>query len=303
MKYALGILAAAAMLAGCGGSQSTLTPPAGMNAIQTLGTPLYHGVTPDRRHREFGYISNFLSQVLVFDFPSGKSLGTVSVGVWPQGECTKGRGTWWVVSSYSREVEEFKAGGTTAIRTLPVTAGTPAFCAIDKATGDLAVTLAGIDDVVVFKRASGSGKEIPDLLYPYGSPGYDDKGDLFVAGTIASTGALVELPAGSSTFKRITLPNTINYYASNVQWDGRYLAVDGGDDIYRYSISGSTATLKGTVTYSGGCQQTWIEKGKFLCPDVGNNNVALFAYPAGGSPIKTWTGNFDEPIGSVVVDK
>jgi hypothetical protein len=290
--YALAIFGAAGMFAGCGGSQSPLTPSTATNAARVM---------PDRRPERFGYISNFDSgQVLVFEFPSGKSLGAISTGTEPQGECTKGRATWWVAASGSGEVEEFKVGGTTPIKALSVTAGEPVYCSVDGTTGDLAVTsLALAGDIVIFKDASGSGKEIADGLTETGAEAYDDKGDLFVIGAIGSASALVELPAGSSTFERITLPNAIQ--ASFVQWDGRYLAVSTSSEIYRYSVSGSMATLEGTVDLA--CGLFWTEKDKIVCPGIGNNDAQVYAYPAGGSPLYTWTGNFDQPIGAVVVEK
>jgi hypothetical protein len=257
-------------------------------------------MTPDRRPQTFGYISNFLgSQVLVFEFPSGKSRGTISTGAEPQGECTEGRGTWWVGASGSGEVEEFKVGGTTPVKTLSVTAGEPLFCSVDKSTGDLAVTTLPVaGDIVIFKDASGSGKEIRDGLTETSAAAYDDKGDLFVIGSIDSAGALVELPARGSTFERITLPNSIQ--PSFVQWDGRYLAVSASGEIYRYSVSGSMATLEGTVNLA--CGLFWIQKDKILCPNAGDDDAHVYAYPAGGSPLYTWTG-LDEPIGAVVVEK
>jgi hypothetical protein len=160
-------------------------------------------------------------------------------------------------------------------------------------------TLPAAGDIVIFKDASGSGKEIMDGLTETSAPAYDDNGDLFVIGSIGSAGALVELPAGSSTFERITLPNTIQ--PSFVQWDGRYLAVSTSSKIYRYSVSGSTATLEGTVDLA--CGLFWIQKDKIVCPNPGDDDAHVYAYPAGGSPLYTWTGNFDEPIGAVVLEK
>jgi hypothetical protein len=293
---ALGAVAAAAMLAGCSASQPSLAPSAGMDAVH---------VTPDHGRRKFGYISSFGShpnanKVLVFAFPGGKFLGTISVNE-PQGECTKGRATWWVVSSGSNAVEEFKVGGTTPIRTLSVTAGEPAFCSIDQTTGDLAVNSeSNQGDVVIFKDATGSGQEIADGLTATRSLGYDGKGDLFVDGEVGSAGALVELPAGSSTFERITLPNNIQT-PNDVQWDGTYVALESSSlKIYRYSVSGSTATLEGTVDLA--CEQFWIEKSKIVCPDPGDGNAQVYAYPS-ASLLYTWTGSFDVPISAVVVDK
>ena len=41
----------------------------------------------------------------------------------------------------------------------------------------------------------------------------------------------------------------------------------------------------------------------FLRGDAGNDNGEVFKYPAGGSPIATFVGNFDEPLGTVASSK
>jgi hypothetical protein len=63
--------------------------------------------------------------------------------------------------------------------------------------------------------------------------------------------------------------------------------------------------LKGTVQFSGSsdCAQTWIATGIVFCADAGNENGEVFNYPAGGSPIATFTGNFDLPLGTVAAEK
>jgi hypothetical protein len=63
--------------------------------------------------------------------------------------------------------------------------------------------------------------------------------------------------------------------------------------------------LKGTVSFSGSndCAQTWIASGVVYCGDAGNNDGEVFKYPAGGSPIAVFTGNFDEPLGVVAARK
>jgi hypothetical protein len=75
--------------------------------------------------------------------------------------------------------------------------------------------------------------------------------------------------------------------------------------MYQYTVSGTTATLKGTVLLSGAsdCAQTWIATGVVYCGDAGNGDGEVFKYPAGGSAIAVLTGNFDEPLGVVAAKK
>jgi hypothetical protein len=93
-----------------------------------------------------------------------------------------------------------------------------------------------------------------------------------------------------------------------VQWDGKYLTVGDQEShaIYRYEVSGTTATLKGTVTLTGAsdCGQTWIgSRGKVFCPDSGNSQGEVYKYPAGGSPIAILTTNDYGPGGVVEVSR
>ena len=58
-----------------------------------------------------------------------------------------------------------------------------------------------------------------------------------------------------------------------MQWDGTYLTVTDqrADAMYQYTVSGTKATLKGTVSLSGSsdCAQTWIGTGVVFCADAG----------------------------------
>ena len=179
-------------------------------------------------------------------------------------------------------------------------------------SGDLAVGIffesgAGSGDVVIFKNASGSGTVYTTPLEAEYFDGYDNQGNLFADG-LNSSGyfALVELPKGSSTFKTITTSNSVQFPGS-VQWDGTYLTVFDQEtsETYQYTVSGTTATLKGTVSYSGvgDCAQTWIVKDLVYCADAANNAAEVFKYPAGGSAIVFLTGKFDFPLGTVAAEK
>ena len=98
--------------------------------------------------------------------------------------------------------------------------------------------------------------------------------------------ALVELPKGSSNFVTIKTSNSPEFPGS-VQWDGTYLTVfdQQTSETYQYTVSGTTATLKNTVQFTGAgdCAQTWIVKGLLYCGDAGNDDGEVFKYPAGGS--------------------
>ena len=329
-KYAAGVSVAAALLAGCSsGGTSALRPSTGtQNAVRSghlqplkVGgllvasamlpavKPIQVPIVPDNRKKNpKEYISNFYSGVVLqFDFPkSDVSTATISGVSDPQGECAQnGNKAFWVVAAGSDEIEEFAYRGSSPVVTLSESAGEPASCTIDAKTEDMAVTILGAGDVVIFTDTKGTGTTVADGLASSYFPTYDNKGDLFVDGvTQSDTYGVVEMASGKSSFKAVTLPNTIEF-PGGMQWDGTYVTLNdqSGHAIYQYSISGDVATLKGTVSLSGSsdCVQTWIAKKVVYCPDAGNEDTEVYAYPAGGSPIATLSGSFDLPIGAVSI--
>jgi hypothetical protein len=199
----------------------------------------------------------------------------------------------------SDEIAEFKVGGATPIRVLRTGAYTSG-CAIDPATGDLAALNLISGGVTIFHKARGKGKVISGSGEAY-FDGYDNQSNLFVDGSGNHGFALVELKNGSNALVTIATSNTVEFPGS-VQRDGQYLTVtdQGADAIYRYTVSGTNATLKGTVLLSraADCAASWIERPYVYCADAGNNDGEVFKYPAGGSPIAT-LGGLDFPLGVV----
>ena len=330
-KYA-GALAALAMCAACG-SAPVLAPSAASDyqyirkTLSLNGRPItaarppgplsYEQIVPDARSNspDFEYIINdYGSYASIFDYPkSHQQIGAITE-VGGQG-CTNvlhgyGKKIIWIVAA-DDHITEYGVPKK-PLQTLSDSVGSPSSCAMDT-SGDLAVGILynysgpGGGDVVIYKNASGSGTVYSTPLDREYFDGYDDRGNLFADGlTSASSFALVELPNGGSTFKTIATSNTVEYPGS-VQWDGTYLTVldQLANKMYRYTISGTKAKLKGTVSFSGSgdCAQTWIVPGIVYCADATNDAGEAFKYPAGGSIIATFTGRFDVPLGTVAAEK
>jgi hypothetical protein len=274
--------------------------------------PRYATILPERvKSKRFEYIINFYgSYASIFDYPkSDNQIGTIN-NVGGQG-CTNvlygyGNKTYWIVAGKHR-ITEYTVPKK-PIKTLSDSVGPPSSCAMDT-SGDLAVGIlggSGGGDIVIFKNASGSGTVMTTSLTEEFFDGYDNQGNLFADGFNSSHSfELIELPKGSSKFQTITTSNTVHFPGS-VQWDGTYLTVFDQDAnaFYQYTVSGTNATLKGTISIgSSDCAQTWIAKGVVFCADTGNDNGEVFNYPAGGSPIAVFTGNFDYPLGTVAAHR
>jgi hypothetical protein len=273
--------------------------------------PSFATLVPDQlaKPKTYEYIINdYGTYAGIFDYPTGdKQIGKIN-NVGGQG-CTNvlygnGKSTFWIVAG-THQITLYQVPKK-PLKRLSVTYGQPSSCAMDT-NGDLAVGNLTDGDIVIFKNASGSGTEMTTPLSSEYFDGYDNNGNLFFDGFSGSDSfELVELPKGSSTFQPITTSNTVKFPGS-VQWDGTYLTVfdQRAEAIYQYTVSGTKATLKGTVLLSGSndCAQTWIGTGVVFCADAGYGDGSVFKYPAGGEPIAVFSGNFDLPLGTVAADK
>ena len=218
----------------------------------------------------------------------------------------------WNAGRTNDLITEYKVPSNKVLKTLSLGYTFTSSCGMNT-NGDLAVgVLLGNSygaggQVVIFKNATGSGTVYNTPLAREYFNGYDPSGNLFADGfDLSYNFGLVELPQGSSKFVTIKTSNAPEFPGS-VQWDGQYLTVFDQltNQFYQYTVSGTTATLKNTIQLSGSsdCAQTWIVKGLVYCGDAGNNNGEVFKYPAGGSPIATFTGNFDLPLGVTAAKK
>jgi hypothetical protein len=329
-------LVAFAICTACAGGQA-VAPSAGAFDVRYVGrtlvvngrpvtaahlgalSPRYTTLVPDHivRIRHFEYIFNeYGTYAGIFDYPKGVAeIGEIA-GDGGQG-CTNvlygyGKDIMWNVGG-KNQITEYRVPKT-PLKTLSVNFYFPSSCAMNT-TGDLAVgilygtsSLSSGGQVVIFKNASGSGKVYTTPLDEEFFDGYDDQGNLFADGFTGDRSgfALVELPKGASKFRTIATSNAVQFPGS-VQWDGTYLTVfdQQVDATYRYTVSGTKATLKGTVKYTGAgdCAQTWVVKGMLYCGDNTNNDGEVFKYPAGGSAIAVFTGNFDFPLGATAAQK
>ena len=288
-----------------------------VTAARLSPMPRYATIVPDHhafsKHKFEYVISDYGSYASIFDYPkSVQQIGSI-YGDGGQG-CTNvlygyGKKIFWNVGG-ADQITEYEVPET-PIKTLSVAYSFPSSCAMNT-SGDLAVGIlyasgAGGGDVVIFKNASGSPTVYSTPLDEEFFDGYDNQGNLFADGFTGNRSGfeLVELPKGSAKFETIKTSNTVGFPGS-VQWDGTYLTVfdQYSNTAYQYTVSGTTATLKGTVPLmgAGDCAQTWIVKARIYCGDA-DGGGEIFKYPAGGSAIAVFMGNFDTPLGMVAAKK
>ena len=251
----------------------------------------------------------------VYSFPGAKLQGTLTGLSFPAGECVDKAGDVWIVEEGPNDIVEYAHGGSTPIATLTDPNNAPEGCSVDPTTGNLAVanaqTLsAGAGTAAVYANAQG----VPTL---YGESQmkfilfvtYDDNGNLYADGVDSSLAyRLAELRKGASKLAPIAFKQSI-VELGNIQWDRKYLAVgDGGGDlgtgtpvIYHVKVAHSAGKVVGATSLTGttGLFQFFIQGNTFIGPTLGNENVTLWKYPAGGTPTKSIEG-FSDPFGSAV---
>lgn len=306
-RFALSFGAAAALLAGCGGSHPPIGVPGAMSQGRVVASHADRSgswILTEAKREDLLYISDWRAgNVYIYSYPAGKMVGTLTGFALPSGLCVDKAGDVWVTSQENGDIIEFPHGGTVSIGMLR-DSGLGMDCAIDPVTGNLAATsLEG--GVWIWQGARGSPVlyQPPHLVQPYYCS-YDDVGNLYVDGFPGLRGyrvGLDELAKGSSSFFTITLPFKIDG-PGGVQWDGQYLAVsNSGHHVYRYTIAGSVAELSGVVHLknAGFLQQFWIERSTIIGPSRDDGEFLFWKYPVGGEPIKTFSG-LAQPDGAAV---
>lgn len=286
---------AAAILAACAEAPAQIGAPSAAEQVHQAAAIGVHGrswMMPDAYKRNLIYAGGDASSY-VLAYPSGKLVGQIAVR--SQGACADPEGN--VYFTGPGAITEFAHAGTTPIATYPVQ-GNAYACSVDPGSDNLAAVVfcaSGCgDSVEVVRRSSGvaptlySDPELPSLLFCT----YDDRGNIFVDGFKGSQFGIAELPRNATSFINFTLSRNIPT-AEQIQWDGRYLAVETriSPEIDRIRVKGSKATIVNTIKLKGAghrATQSWIQNGKIAVPTaVGHRAVDVFvwSYPPRGQPI------------------
>jgi hypothetical protein len=260
-KYAVGVFAAAAMLAGCNAGSSSSGIP-GASGQSAMGRPTETQVRAAfMRTNPMGFAPSFhhvrmaghehLSPVLPakkgttllyaadidegaveeFDYPSGTYIGDATGFEYPYGMCSDKSGNAYAVDFDEQTVSEITYGTTTIAKTVDTSDGYPIGCAVNPKTGDLAVTLfeggaEGVGSVEIFKGGIGGSATsytYTDYTWP---AGYDSKGDLYAEGEDGSCDdCLWTLQAGSSTPEEVTWSGGSFEFPAAIEFDGKQLIV------------------------------------------------------------------------------
>jgi hypothetical protein len=266
------------------------------------------------------YISDLTTyEVYIYTFPGLKLVGKLTGFSQPQGECSDSAGDVWIVDTNTRQMFEFRHALKHAVKTLIDPTGYPVSCAIDPTTGNLAVTniydFSGAGGVLIYRHATGTPGTFsnPRQFYYYFA-GYDAAGDLYVSGQdINKAYMLSVLPKGKSSMSTVSLKGGKIGFPGTVQWVRSTLVL--GDQecnhrksscLFEASVSGTTAKISHVTAFTGACDvaQAVVVKNLVAGGDYqhcihGTSSADIWAFPAGGVPIKR-AGGVRAPVGAAI---
>jgi len=287
--YALGVTAAAALLAACSGGgspSSALAPSTGMNSSSVghvhslkermtstsrISKPLHvdhrkSWISPDaKRAPRILFVSDDgTNDVNLYTMPGMVLKGQLTGFDEPQGMCTDASGNIWITNTGTLTIEQVSRTGS-LLKTLDDPTGFPVGCAVNRSNNDLAVSNiigspSGDGNVVVYANSTGTPTQYFDSsVFEYFFPAYDNAGNLFVDGEGSFGYALTELPAGSSTLSSVTISGGTLFFPGGLNWNTGSSSLMLGDQecgdttascIYSATVSGGTATITGVTNLS-----------------------------------------------------
>ncbi|HEX3368550.1 MAG TPA: hypothetical protein VHS56_03160 [Candidatus Cybelea sp.] len=301
-RYVCAAFVAAVSIVGCGAGPSSgpAMPAAAASAERSNFAHFAYAGSWLRHDSSSGGDLVYMAEdenIGIYSF-AGKEVGELKgfEFSYSSGLCSDMQGNVW--AAYEDSLLEYQRGGTIPIAQL-YTPGNPTSCAVDPATGDIAVTEqsnASGSNVAVFSGIYATPAIYADAdIFYYEFSTFDSQGDLFVngVGLKKNHSVLAELLKGGSTLGTVTTDEKFEK-VGGLQWDGQDLA-DGDSErhvIYEMSVASGHATTVGTIKLGG-----WIDpRFKVIEPfAIGNGQIVLtisdrqtgfYKYPAGGKSIR-----------------
>jgi hypothetical protein len=309
-RYSLSISAAAALLAGCGGSQPLTGASGGMppsRAIAAHAERVGSWMLPEAKGGDLLYATDRVT-ASVYSYPRGKLVGELTGFGILGGDCVDKSGDIWILDSQNAKAYEYRHGGTSPIATLSPQYS-PLYCSVNSRNGDLAVGT-GQEVLLIYHHAHGYPTSYRDSAFEgFLASSYDHAGNLFVDGLSSSYHfEFAELPKDSDNLKNIALNRSFEFPGGVSVIEPDVVvgdATSGG--VYQFHISGSTGTEVASTQLQFGTSQAFeftIHRDRLIAPLNGSffNALQYFKYPEGGSATKTITNGIESPI-SVAISK
>lgn len=317
-KPGIALLAYAFLLGGCGTASG---PSSDVPALQSLPLSTRNGIAKD----DLVYVTNGDAEVTVYNLASQSLVGVLTSFDQPMGECVDAGGDVYITDETAETIVEYAHGGDKPIKTLDDSPYSPYECAVDPATGNLAVANYGSSsesgNITIWPKGSGQPKSYSDSALTYVvSCAYDPKGNLLTAGSPdGHTTTFAWLPHGGSQLLTIAIPGPKStfewYYVDGIQWDGRFFVLDDGQSFYRIALIHGLAYYIGDVHLTDyasftGPASIYIPHSKSQSAQIfggmyrdSSNEVESFDFPGGSGPLVQIVHGVYRPFSVVVSPK
>lgn len=281
-RNALGLAAAAAALTACSGAATSAGAPGFVPSTRGASTGPSAEMPIPKSWMDAGaaqlkrllYVSDGSADaVLVYDYETGKQVGELLGFQGPAGHCVDASGNVWIANNGAQTLVEYARGTVSQIKTVEAP-GNPVGCAVAP-DGDLAAAsnpLWGHDEAATITVWHNGIQEpapqmAPDTCAQIASPGYDDRGNLYVECTLGGDLARIyELAKGSDNMLRVQ--TNFGFAApASVMWDGKYLAFTGLDETSR----GGTEIVRAVASAANGLTSVGTTRLSSACEDAQPN--------------------------------
>jgi hypothetical protein len=314
VPFAVAGAIAAGTMAACSGASQPGLPVAQMQPL-TNGSSGLQGLNKEwpsssvQSSKIFAVVGNE-GDLVIIDFKSGARLATIALNE-PQGLCLD-NGTVWVGVGLDAALRRYSGAGK-LLATLSDPGQIPNACAVYDGTlavANIETISGGTGSVTLFAGGKGTGKS-------YAVPGmqevfyvtYDPAGDLLAAGTNGNINdgsyRLAELKNGASRFTVLTLRGASISFPGGMQYADNRLAISdlyAPSTIYQTQLVGSTVKVTGSTSIDGEQPQAWyVHERQLIVSPFGTNNIVVYAYPVGGSTLRTLPGSYGEGIQYLVL--
>ncbi|HEY2475280.1 MAG TPA: hypothetical protein VGI19_10810 [Candidatus Cybelea sp.] len=264
-------------------------------ALPPSATPAHSWMLPEAAREPLLYVTGQNEVVYVLSYPQGKLVGMLSGVNGAQTLCTDRHHHIFVTAFNTESIDEYAHGGTTPIAKLEDYGYYPVGCAVDPASGNLAVAN--------FGNMSGAGASVAIYTNAKGQPNYykasnflgfdwcsyDDHGNLFINGVDQG---FEELRAGSPAFFPISVPVS----GEAIHWDGKYFAIVNplARQLYRVAVFNLNGVVVSKINFSGPLNQVGddfaVVDGRLVMPFAKravDSRIGFWPYLQGGAPHKT----------------
>jgi len=294
-QRALAALAFTIALPNCS-SIPTVALPSAATGFAAGTEPEGSWVSKDAASSDLLYVSDGTAgSVSMITYPQLRHAGRLIHFKSPAGLCVDKRGNVYILdhTKRSQQIREYAHASIRPIRVLSEDTQTLDACAVDLASGDLAVTSykqrsGDVGVVAIYPKAQDRPKYYTDpAIQVIKYCAYDHNGNLFVDGWDFNVNFILEeLPRGAKSFVNIKLDQSIEG-PGGIQLRGNHLVIGDIDNgvAYEFAMTHNRGKRVSTthLNLAAGVEGFALLPGLIISPEYyDNSGVGIWEYPKGG---------------------